>query len=47
MLYKYNQFGVGRHFRRRPSLRREKSCSASIMLGKTAEITHDFAVVEG
>ena len=25
----------------------EKYCSASIMLGKTAEITHDFAVVEG
>ncbi|MFP5415139.1 MAG: OsmC family protein, partial [Gammaproteobacteria bacterium] len=25
----------------------EKYCSASIMLAKTAEITHDFAVVEG
>ncbi len=25
----------------------EKYCSASIMLGKTAEITHDFEVVEG
>lgn len=25
----------------------EKYCSASIMLGKTAEITHDFVVVEG
>ena len=25
----------------------EKYCSASIMLGKVAEITHDFAVVEG
>jgi putative redox protein len=24
----------------------EKYCSASIMLGKTAEITHDFAVVQ-
>jgi putative redox protein len=24
----------------------EKYCSASIMLGKTAEITHDFEVVE-
>ena len=24
----------------------EKYCSASIMLGKTAEITHDFAIVE-
>ncbi|OJZ17342.1 MAG: peroxiredoxin [Thiobacillus sp. 65-29] len=25
----------------------EKYCSASIMLGKTAEITHEFEVVEG
>ena len=25
----------------------EAHCSASIMLGKTAEITHDFEVVEG
>lgn len=25
----------------------EKYCSASIMLGKTAEITHDFEIVEG
>ncbi|MBI3430640.1 MAG: OsmC family protein [Hydrogenophilales bacterium] len=25
----------------------EKYCSASIMLGKVAEITHDFEVVEG
>jgi len=25
----------------------EKYCSASIMLGKTAEMTHDFEVVEG
>lgn len=25
----------------------EKYCSASIMLGKTAEITHDFEVAEG
>jgi len=25
----------------------EKYCSASIMLGKMAEITHDFSVVEG
>jgi len=24
----------------------EKYCSASIMLGKTAEITHDFALIE-
>ena len=27
-------------------LSKDKYCSASIMLGKTAEITHDFAVVE-
>ncbi|MBT9567357.1 MAG: OsmC family protein [Thiobacillus sp.] len=25
----------------------DKYCSASIMLGKSAEITHDFAIVEG
>jgi putative redox protein len=25
----------------------DKYCSASIMLGKVAEITHDFEVVEG
>ena len=25
----------------------EKYCSASIMLGKTAEITHDFVILEG
>jgi len=29
------------------SLSAEKYCSASIMLGKMAEITHDFEVVEG
>lgn len=28
-------------------LSKEKYCSASIMLGKTAEITHDFEIVEG
>lgn len=28
------------------SLSAEKYCSASIMLGKTAEVTHDFEVVE-
>jgi putative redox protein len=28
-------------------LSHEKYCSASIMLGKTAEITRDFEVVEG
>ncbi|NNM81182.1 MAG: OsmC family protein [Burkholderiales bacterium] len=25
----------------------EKYCSATIMLGKTAEVTHDFEIVEG
>jgi len=29
------------------SLSAEKYCSASIMLGKTAAITHDFEIVEG
>ncbi|MCH6585113.1 MAG: OsmC family protein [Proteobacteria bacterium] len=29
------------------NLSAEKYCSASIMLGKTAEITHDFAIVRG
>jgi len=29
------------------NLSAEKYCSASIMLGKVAEITHDFDVVEG
>ena len=29
------------------TLSAEKYCSASIMLGKTAAITHDFEVVEG
>ncbi|OYW63529.1 MAG: hypothetical protein B7Y26_12080 [Hydrogenophilales bacterium 16-64-46] len=29
------------------TLSAEKYCSASIMLGKTTEITHDFEVVEG
>jgi len=28
------------------SLSAEKYCSASIMLGKSAEITHDFVVVD-
>ena len=28
------------------SLSAEKYCSASIMLGKTAEITHDFKIIE-
>jgi putative redox protein len=28
------------------SLSAEKYCSASIMLGKTAELTHDFEIVE-
>ena len=29
------------------NLSAEKYCSASIMLGKTAEITHDWEIVEG
>ncbi|MFA7242146.1 MAG: OsmC family protein [Sulfuricellaceae bacterium] len=29
------------------TLSKEKYCSASIMLGKTAEITHDFEIFEG
>jgi len=29
------------------NLSAEKYCSVSIMLGKTAEITHDFAILEG
>lgn len=28
------------------TLSKEKYCSASIMLGATAEITHDFEIVE-
>jgi putative redox protein len=28
-------------------LSHEKYCSASIMLGKTAAITHDYEIVEG
>lgn len=32
--------------RRAIDLSAEKYCSASIMLGKTAEITHDFEIVE-
>jgi putative redox protein len=27
-------------------LSKEKYCSASIMVGKTAEITHDFVIIE-
>lgn len=29
------------------NLSAEKYCSASVMLGKTAQITHDFEIVEG
>ena len=41
----------GRHLdaakvERAVSLSAEKYCSASIMLGKTAEMTHDFEIVE-
>lgn len=34
------------HVRRAVDLSAEKYCSASIMLGKTAEISHDFEIVE-
>ncbi len=34
------------HVERAIHLSAQKYCSASIMLGKTAEITHDFAIVE-
>ncbi|MEO8009494.1 MAG: OsmC family protein [Betaproteobacteria bacterium] len=34
------------HVERAINLSAEKYCSASIMLGKTAEITHDFEIVE-
>ncbi len=33
--------------KRAVQLSAEKYCSASIMLGKTAEITHDFEILEG
>jgi putative redox protein len=35
------------HVERAIHLSAEKYCSASIMLGKTAVITHDFEIVEG
>lgn len=35
-----------KHVERAIALSAEKYCSASIMLGKAAEITHDFEVVE-
>lgn len=34
------------HVKRAVELSAEKYCSASIMLGKSAEITHDYEVVE-
>ena len=34
------------HVERAIALSAEKFCSASIMLGKTAEITHDYEIVE-
>jgi len=34
------------HVKRAVELSAEKYCSASIMLGKTAQITHDFEIVE-
>lgn len=35
------------HIKRAINLSAEKYCSASIMLGATAEITHDYEIVEG
>jgi putative redox protein len=35
------------HVERAIHLSAEKYCSASIMLGKTAQITHDYEIVEG
>ena len=35
-----------RHIERAIKLSAEKYCSASIMLGKTAEVTHDFEIVQ-
>ena len=43
---------TGKHLRREQVerailLSAEKYCSASIMMGKTAKVTHDFEVIEG
>jgi len=35
-----------KHVSRAVSLSADKYCSASVMLGKTADITHDFEIVE-
>ena len=35
-----------KHIARAISLSAEKYCSASIMLGKTAEITHDYEIID-
>ena len=37
---------IREHVERAINLSAEKYCSASIMLGKTADITHDFETVE-
>jgi putative redox protein len=34
------------HVKRAVELSADKYCSASIMLGKTAQITHDFEIVD-
>jgi putative redox protein len=40
--------GLGpRHVERAVRLSKEKYCSATLMLGKTAEITYEVAIVEG
>ena len=39
--------GINRaHVKRAVELSADKYCSASIMLGKTAEMTHDFEIVD-
>jgi len=48
--YVYTVAGHGldrRHVERAVKLSKEKYCSATIMLGKTATITYDIVVVEG
>jgi hypothetical protein len=45
MFYKYNLSSPSCRFHV-PTQRAKKYCSASIMLGKVAEITHDFEIAE-
>jgi len=46
----FRVYGLGlseRHISRCVSMSADKYCSASIMLSKTAEITHDYEILEG